>query len=965
MAAVPRRSAVAAALAVPAAVVGARAKSKLEMELLHGIAAAARHLDRLLHHYQMFCCQSQKLQEAWDGVWLAEEPLILPAIPVLGREMSANNAGRALLLEKIERALQTFKVQAASAAQLAAINLAMAQACILSSANFDDEVANCVMQELETECVPRLAADKRILGEIEQELNSRLLAVCDGAGVMQQRSMADFIKQLELAHHDKALHEFQRDSVQQEKASGEHSLSPGHPAMRGDVICTRQHKASAAVCPLKELVTSALTGKTAEPAQQTMEDACTLPEGGGREGSTSGQQQAQQAEASTGDQVNGISTQQLSSEQVTALPQELLQAMPGASSAGEEGSLADKASARGGDDQVRIHQIVEAGEAPAADSARPVSPCRQSSDLQHLSGTGHLRRPAKISTFSSGESLSVQPTSLTSQPLAKLHIHGHDVEHPLHVGLAAPQEYEAELLPGPPDGTLPLSNTEQPPAAEKGSREAAIDHPLHVREALAIADVPAAAAETSAQDLSATKERQIPDTDFAGNSGRQLAGQCVVEVCHGKSGSLSSNRLEDEKVAAAVVHSGLGALGCLGSSCTEALESASRPVKENVPEIGAMDVDQQRATSPSAEVYVAVTERKQLADCCGGSQLAKPLIAQGPLSTPSLKRKWSEEEEGQLVIKTARGPVTDIAADGQQPGASSQQGINSYEAILSSRVVVTSSAADPASSPRTGAAAPKPCCVEAGASMEGNPPPPVQHCSAPLSSHTRQFRFSSESEPPSESTTSPTAPKKASSDTTGRHCGGRSSTKASSSTDGAQLPCHEDDGCSLMDGTSVEEDGHLRCAAMGVCDLPGKRVLADIRTVTAIMSVVGGPISPKAPLQSQLPVCQPQPAVHQLAPQVGQVLSTLDFHDDHTLAGAPSALPQLNPLPPAALYEHPGAMGAGDAVAGSSQLLLVARPCGLVGLPMDCGAQSLQTGLPVGLVEDADSAQSSQSSPIC
>eukprot|EP00850_Spirogloea_muscicola_P000195 SM000001S04597 [mRNA] locus=s1:1123075:1128076:- [translate_table: standard] len=938
MAAVPRRAAVAAALAVPAAVVGARAKSKLETELLHGIAAAARHLDRLLHHYQMFCCQSQKLQEAWDGVWLAEEPLILPATPVLGREMSANNAGRALLLEKIERVLQTFKS---------------------SVIEFDDEVANCVMQELETECVPRLAADKRILGEIEQELNSRLLAVCDGAGVMQQRSMADFIKQLELAHQDKAVHELRRDSVQQEKASGEHSLSPGHPVMRGDVTCFRQHKASDAACNLKELVTLTLTGKTAEPVQQTMEDACTLPEGGGREGSTSGQQQAQQAEASSEDQVNGISTQQLSSEQVTASAQELLQAVPGAGSLGEEGLLADKASARGGDDQIGIHQTAEAGEALAADRARPVSPRRQSSDLQHLSGTGHLRRPAKTSAFSSGESLSVQPTSLPSQPLAKLHINGHDVEHPLHVGLAAPQEYEAELLPGPPDGTLPLSNTEQPPAAEKGSREAAIDHPLHVREALANADVPAAAAETSAQDLSATKERHILDTDFAGNSGRQLASQGVVEVCDTINGLLSSSRPEDEKGAAAVVHSGLGALGCLGSSCTEALESGSRPVKENVPEIVAVEVDQQRAASPSAEVHVAVVEGARLANCCVGSQLAEPLTSQGPLSTPSMKRKRAQEKEGQVDARTVRGPVSVTAADGQQPGAS-----NSNEVILSSRAVVTSSAGNPASSPRTGAEAPKACCAEAGANMEGNSTPPVQHCSAPLSSHTRQFRFSSESEPPSESTISPTATKKASSDTTGRHCGGRSSTKASSSTDGAQPPCHEDNGCSLMDGTSVEEDGHPLCAAMGVCDLPGKRVLPGVCSAAATMSVVGGSLSAKAPWQSQLPVCQPELAVHPLAPQVGPVLSALDFHDDHTLAGAPSALPQ--PLPPAPSYEHDDAEDAAHpAVAGSSQLLLVARPCGLVGPAMDCGTQSLQAGLRVGLVKDADSAQSSQSSPIC
>eukprot|EP00850_Spirogloea_muscicola_P015284 SM000116S24205 [mRNA] locus=s116:1933:6881:- [translate_table: standard] len=963
MATVPRRSAVAAALAVPAAVVGARAKNKLEMELLHGIAAAARHLDRLLHHYQMFCCQSQKLQEAWDGVWLAEEPLILPAIPVLGREMSANNAGRALLLEKIERVLQTFKVDFWSW-PLNELILSCMHSFFSES---DDEVANRVMQELETECVPRLAADKRILGEIEQELNSRLLAVCDGAGVMHHRSMAVFVEQLELAHQEKISQGIQRYSVQQEE-SGEPSLSPGQPVMRGDISWTRQSEALDAASDVKELVTSKLTGKTAEPVLQMMEDACTLPEGGGREGSTSGQQQAQQAEAGSGDQVNGISTQQLSIEQVTASAQE--QAMPGPSSVGKEGLLADKASARGGDDQVRIHQIVAAGEALAAEEARPVNPCRRSSDLQNLSEIDHLRRPANISNFSSGENLSVQPSSFLLRPLAKLHEYGHDVEHPLHVGLAAPQEYEAELLPGPPDGTLPLSNSEQPPAAEKGTREAAVDHPLDVREALAKADVPAAAAETSAQDLFATsKERQILDTDFAGNSGRQLASQGVVEVCHEISGSLSSSRLEDEKGSAAVVHSGLGALGCLGSSIIEALKSGSRPVNENMRGVVAVEVDRQRAASPSAEVLVAVIEGARLADCCVGSQLAEPLTSQGPRSTPSMKRKRAEEKEGQVDARTVRGPVTDAAADGQQPGASSQQRTNSNEIILSSRAVVTSSAADPASSPRTGAEAPKACCAKAGASMEGNPLPPVQHCSAPLSSHTQRFRFSSESEPPSESTISPTATKKASSDTTGCHCCGRSSTKASSGTDGAQLPCHEDDGCSLMDGTSVEEDGHLRLAAMGGCDLPGKRVLPGTCNATAAMSVVGGSISEKAPLQSQLPVCRLEPAEHQLAPQVGQVLSTLVLHDDHLLAGAPSALPQPNPLPPAPSYEPPGAIGAEDAahpaVAGSSQLLLVARPCGLGGRAVDCGTQSLQAGLLVGLVEDADSAQSSQSSPIC
>lgn len=145
MAADSEASSLVSLLLVPLPFVIGRIKNLREARLMLDAGASAELFDSLLQHYETFANAAQQLQEAWDAVWLAEEPLLSAAIPLIGEEMSACNRARCLLLEKMETTLHVFQDQAAAVQQFADVNAMIAE-------------------ELLAEGVERLAGEKSLLG---------------------------------------------------------------------------------------------------------------------------------------------------------------------------------------------------------------------------------------------------------------------------------------------------------------------------------------------------------------------------------------------------------------------------------------------------------------------------------------------------------------------------------------------------------------------------------------------------------------------------------------------------------------------------------------------------------------------------------------------------------------------------------------------------------------------------------
>eukprot|EP01018_Ginkgo_biloba_P001553 Gb_27946 [translate_table: standard] len=149
------------ALTVPVHILVSRFRNRREVELVMDVSDSASRFDCLLENYETVSVraqhvfQMQALQESWDNLWTSQEPLLVPAIPLIGEQMSAMNRIRANLLKKMDSILESLQVLAKALLQYAEINSSIAE-------------------ELKMEGIERLAMDKLFLAGLEEELVKRI-----------------------------------------------------------------------------------------------------------------------------------------------------------------------------------------------------------------------------------------------------------------------------------------------------------------------------------------------------------------------------------------------------------------------------------------------------------------------------------------------------------------------------------------------------------------------------------------------------------------------------------------------------------------------------------------------------------------------------------------------------------------------------------------------------------------------
>ncbi|KAH9300368.1 hypothetical protein KI387_011951, partial [Taxus chinensis] len=148
------------ALTVPVPILVSRFRNKREVELVMEASKFAVNFDDVLEKYEMISVRAQALKEAWDNLWVSQEPLLVAAIPLIGEKMSGINRMRAHLMKKMDAIIER-------------------------------------LQELRMDGIDRLATDKLFLSELEQELAKRINIVCTEGSIQKlSGKMADFINSL-------------------------------------------------------------------------------------------------------------------------------------------------------------------------------------------------------------------------------------------------------------------------------------------------------------------------------------------------------------------------------------------------------------------------------------------------------------------------------------------------------------------------------------------------------------------------------------------------------------------------------------------------------------------------------------------------------------------------------------------------------------------------------------------------
>eukprot|EP00249_Psilotum_nudum_P009912 c22230_g1_i1 orf=137-2101(+) len=155
-------------------------RNRHEVEILLKISSSAAALDNLSKGYEMIAIRTQALQEAWGALWRAQEPFVVPAIPLIGKEMSGANQARGILLKKLNNEIQNLQ-------ELGKMLL------------YFIDVNSSVAKELQMEGICHLALDKSLLVEVEQELVNRIEHICSHGTSRHFSSMPQFI----LGLHDK------------------------------------------------------------------------------------------------------------------------------------------------------------------------------------------------------------------------------------------------------------------------------------------------------------------------------------------------------------------------------------------------------------------------------------------------------------------------------------------------------------------------------------------------------------------------------------------------------------------------------------------------------------------------------------------------------------------------------------------------------------------------------------------
>eukprot|EP00250_Pteridium_aquilinum_P031210 c43243_g1_i1 orf=90-689(-) len=148
------------ALALPLDFLVSFVRNRREAELLLKVSKSAASLDLLTQNYEMIASRAQVLQDAWQGLWLAQEPYIVPAIPLIGSEMSGVNSGRSMLLGKMDNEINSLQELGKQLCHYIDVNCSL-------------------VEELRMEGIERLAINKLLLVEVEKELARRITHICD------------------------------------------------------------------------------------------------------------------------------------------------------------------------------------------------------------------------------------------------------------------------------------------------------------------------------------------------------------------------------------------------------------------------------------------------------------------------------------------------------------------------------------------------------------------------------------------------------------------------------------------------------------------------------------------------------------------------------------------------------------------------------------------------------------------
>ncbi|KAI5079277.1 hypothetical protein GOP47_0004756 [Adiantum capillus-veneris] len=152
-------------------------KNRREADLLLKVSESSARLDLLTQNYEMFASRAQALQEAWNGLWLAQEPYLVPAIPLIGLEMSGVNDGQSILLEKLGCEFKTLKELGKELCHYIDVN-------------------HSLVEELRMEGIERLAVNKLLLVEVEKELVRRITHLCSNKSIRDLSPIKQFLCQL-------------------------------------------------------------------------------------------------------------------------------------------------------------------------------------------------------------------------------------------------------------------------------------------------------------------------------------------------------------------------------------------------------------------------------------------------------------------------------------------------------------------------------------------------------------------------------------------------------------------------------------------------------------------------------------------------------------------------------------------------------------------------------------------------
>nr|PNR26546.1 hypothetical protein PHYPA_030026 [Physcomitrium patens] len=139
-----------------------RLRNGREAQVLLDLDSIAASFDSLYRAFIALANASHHLQGAWDQLWLAQDPSVVKAIPVIAREMSRLNWARAKLMERMDCQLRLLHSCADALRHFVEVNATLAE-------------------ELRMEGVERLAVDKELLMEMERGIELRVRRVLEGS----------------------------------------------------------------------------------------------------------------------------------------------------------------------------------------------------------------------------------------------------------------------------------------------------------------------------------------------------------------------------------------------------------------------------------------------------------------------------------------------------------------------------------------------------------------------------------------------------------------------------------------------------------------------------------------------------------------------------------------------------------------------------------------------------------------